>query len=311
MLALIRFVFGMSSSIFPKLSSKLAFRLFCTPMKTRNRSAHHLAKLEVARKQFEPANYHSVPYAGGHVAAYEFVNNRQNQSESKTVFVIHGWQSNSLLMGSFLEPLISDGWRVVFIDLPGHGRSSGKTCHVPLAVAAVHAVSSHLGKCDAMITHSLGGAIAAATIAGTLKGWPPLPVTHLVTISSPCSVKKIFEDFYRQINLGKKAQQHFAQIVRDLSGRTADDFDVGKQLSVSKIRMLVIHAPDDKEIGLSEAESIVAQIPSAKLHLADGLGHRRIIASEEVATIAVGFLQSAGATPKTTNGQNVPDYSKS
>lgn len=302
MLALIRLFFGLSSFVAPKAAAKLAFRLFCTPQRTRNRSPRHLQTLENARKIFETAKYHSIPYEGGRIAAYEFIggfNPADNSSNndaphpdtfSKTVYVIHGWQSNSLLMSKFVDPLLSKGWRVVLIDLPGHGKSSGRVCHVPLAVSAVHAVSSKLGKCDMIIAHSLGGAIAAVVVAGTLQGFPALPVTRLVTISAPNSVEKIFNDFFEMINLGTRACRQFDAIVLALSGRTAGDFDVGGQLANLDTQMLVIHAPDDKEIPLSEAESIVAQKPDATLHLANGYGHRRIIASEEIVQTAVEFL---------------------
>jgi pimeloyl-ACP methyl ester carboxylesterase len=45
---------------------------------------------------------------------------------------------------------------------------------------------------------------------------------------------------------------------------------------------LIIHAPDDKEVPVREARAYAACAPNARLFLADGLGHRRILADREV-----------------------------
>ena len=51
-----------------------------------------------------------------------------------------------------------------------------------------------------------------------------------------------------------------------------------------------MHAPDDKEVPYSESESIAQSYPTAILKPMDGLGHRRIIASDDVVEAAVSFI---------------------
>lgn len=296
MLKLIRFLFGISNTLAPKLSAKLAFRLFCTPQHSRNRSPHHLETLSKAQAVFKSGTRHTIDYEGGSISAYEFSNNSSPTANTQlnTCYVIHGWQSNSLLMNKFIQPLVSNNMRVILIDLPGHGQSSGRLFHIPLAVSALHAVSARLGKCDMMVTHSLGGAVAATALAGTLPAHPALPVQRLVTISSPCSVEAIFNDFFKMINLGEKGRRRFSDLVLELSGCQAADFDVGKQLGQTNTELLVIHAPDDKEVLISEAEAIVAQVTNASFYESEAHGHRRIISADEVISRTVDFFLPEG-----------------
>ncbi len=290
MLTLFRILLALISAVSPRLGGKVAFRLFCTPIEAIKKSAKHQATLREAQKRFKPAIHHQLAYSGGHIAAYEF-NADKSGSGNKTVYVIHGWQSSSHLMSGFAGPLVSEGWRVVFVDLPGHGNSSGRLFHLPLAVAAIHAVSKQLGQADMMIAHSLGGSVAATVIAGSLPAYPPISVDRLVLISSPCSVTRIFSEFAKQLRLSAKSEAHMHSIVRKLSGLQTDDFDVGQQLKSVATDLLVIHAPEDKEISFSEAEEIIRCNSNAQLQPAAGLGHRRIIAAEPIIQTAAAFLK--------------------
>lgn len=303
MLPLIRFLFRFGGRIAPKSTGKVAFRLFCTPLKPKKKSANHRAVLASGEALYASATLHKVKYSGGTIAAHEFQPHHAEpvqlastaatarNTSSKTVYVLHGWQSNAWLMANFVEPLQTTGWRVICIDSPGHGLSSGRQFHLPLAVSGLHAVADALGPCDAMITHSLGGAVAATAIAGTVIHYPPMPVQKLVLISSPNSMPKIFDDFCHMVNLNEAAKASLFSMVETLSGRTVDHFTVASQLKSTAEDLLLIHAPDDKEVPFSEAEAIAACKPNVAIERAQGLGHRRIIASDDVVKKAVEFIQ--------------------
>jgi len=193
-------------------------------------------------------------------------------------------------MSHFIDPLLASGFRVVSVDLPGHGSSSGRTFHLPLAVEAMHAVRDKLGAFNAILSHSLGGAVSATTLAGTLTDYPALPIEKLVLISSPDSMHKIFDDFSNMVGLNKRANLALHRVVTTLSGKQTEDFSTGSQLTQVATQVKVIHAPDDKEVPFGEAESIVKQNPQAILESATGLGHRRIIASPDVVQSAIHFI---------------------
>jgi len=259
--------------------------------------------LSRAQQQFAGARQHMVSYSGGTIAAYEFsplrqteipecsnASSREPQHTLQTVLLVHGWQSHALFMNKFVEPLQSRGFRVIAIDLPGHGQSSGSVFHLPLAVEAMHAVLEELGHAELMISHSLGCAVVATTLAGTLPSYPSVPVSKLVLISSPDSMSNIFDDFSSMVGLNATANNALHEKVTLLSGRATEDFDTSTQLQQVQADMLLIHSPDDKEISFSQAEAIDNANESADLIPMNGLGHRRIIASEEVIAITTEFL---------------------
>ena len=292
-LVILSTVFGIASRIAPKLTGRAAFRLFCTTFEPGKNSSQSKAILENAQRLFSAATQHSIPYSGGEVAAYEFNvadADADDGTQAKTVWLVHGWQSHSLFMNKFVNPLLEHGFRVICIDLPGHGQSSGRKFHLPMAVPSLHAVRETLGEFDVILSHSLGGAVVATTLAGSVPDCPALPISKLVMISPPDSMTKIFNDFSSMIGLSQKANDELHAMVTRLSGKVTDDFATGTQLQSVSTQLLLMHAPDDKEVPYSESESIARSNPAAILKPMDGLGHRRIIASDHVVQAAVSFI---------------------
>lgn len=293
-LVLIRALVGTGSRIAPKLTGRMAFKLFCTTFPPAKKSAKHQTVLSDAKRQFDSAKRHTISYSGGIVAAFEFLPDSSITSgEPNTIWLVHGWQSHSLYMRHFIEPFLKGGFRVISIDLPGHGQSSGRTFHLPLAVAALNAVIAKLGEFNYIVSHSLGGAVVATTLAGTLPEQPAHKVDKLVLISSPNSMPEIFNNFATMIGLGHKATTELHAMVSRLTGKKTEDFSTGIQLQSSSAQILLLHAPDDKEVRYSEAEAVLHFNPTATLKPMQGLGHRRIIASNEVVQTAVDFITAS------------------
>ena len=305
-LSSIRVLFSFASKIAPKITGRVAFRLFCTTFKVGNQSSQHHAILSRAQMQYSKARHHTIAYSGGTIAAFEFspipqIDSAHNtkdtltepETEVQTVLLVHGWQSHALFMNKFVEPLQNRGFRVIAMDLPGHGQSSGRLFHLPLAVAAMHAVKEALGHANMIISHSLGGSVVATTLAGSLPSYPGVSVSKVVLISSPDSMTRIFDDFASMVGLNKIANEALHENVTRLSGLHTDDFNVSTQLQEVRADILLIHAPDDKEVPFREAEAIVQAKESAILEPMRGLGHRRIIASDEVVAMAVDFIGTA------------------
>jgi len=193
-------------------------------------------------------------------------------------------------MSHFVDPLLQRGFRVVAVDLPGHGQSSGRTFNLVLAVTALNAAIDKLGDFKLVVSPSLGGAVVATALAGTLPDQSKRCAQNLVLISAPDSMSKIFDDFAAMIGLTQKATVAFHAMVTELTGKVTDDFATGKQLIDRAAKLLLLHAPDDKEIPYSEAEAIAQVNPNATLAPAPGLGHRRIIASNDVVRTTVEFI---------------------
>ena len=193
-------------------------------------------------------------------------------------------------MAGVIASLTEAGFRVVALDLPGHGESAGRRLNMASAVRAVHEADQWFGPFSAVVGHSFGGAIAANAVVGSIDGIPKLRAGRLVMVSAPNSMPAIFRDFGRFLNLGTRTQTALAARVLELAGHPLEDFVVARQLAEHPMPALVIHAPDDKEVPAREAEQLATAGRHVRLVWAPGLGHRRILADCGVARQIVEFL---------------------
>ena len=86
------------------------------------------------------------------------------------MLVIHGWASRTEYMKPLIESYRDAGYRVVALDLPGHGHSSGRRLTMLHALDAARVAGEWFGPFAAIVGHSFGGAVAANAVAGTVKG---------------------------------------------------------------------------------------------------------------------------------------------
>ncbi len=187
-------------------------------------------------------------------------------------------------MVTIIRELVARGERVVSIDLPGHGESAGRTLNMVQAIAAVDAAWRQYGPFDAMVGHSFGGAVVVNAAAGPLGCYRARRPARLVTIASPHSMAGVFDGFGKLLGLSPDLRRAMKEEVRYLAARPITDFDTDAHLRRLAIPTLVIHAHDDKEVPAICAEMAAGAGRHVRLRWADGLGHRRIIASPEVAS---------------------------
>jgi pimeloyl-ACP methyl ester carboxylesterase len=87
-----------------------------------------------------------------------------DQGQGKTLVFLHGFTESGKIWKAFSGKLISE-YRVIIIDLPGHGKSEGLDCIHTMEIQAelVHHVlkARKIRKCI-MIGHSMGGYITLA-----------------------------------------------------------------------------------------------------------------------------------------------------
>ena len=195
-------------------------------------------------------------------------------------------------MRTIIETLRQEGFRVLSVDLPGHGSSAGRRLNLASAVVAVRAVADWFGPFAAIVGHSFGGAVAVNAAAGSIHGVAPVVTQRLVLISAPSSMPALFVDFGRFLGLGARTQVALATEVERVAGRPLADFVGADQLRDLTVPTLTIHAPDDKEVPFEEARTFEAAGDHVRLLRAPGMGHRRIIADPEVAAAIADFVMT-------------------
>ncbi|ESX05240.1 hydrolase [Mesorhizobium sp. LSJC268A00] len=290
-LKVIRGVFRAAEHVAPRLSGRAAFELFCRTPSVKALSDGERRAVDRAAGFMAEARHHRLTTKAGCVMVHEF-RPEPGRASAGTVLVVHGWRSRTEYMRALIEGFRDVGYRVASLDLPGHGQSLGRHLNMVNAVEAVRVASEWFGPFKAIVGHSFGGAVAANAIAGSIRGIHPVAAERLVLVAAPSSLPAIFADFSRMLNVGPRSQVSMADQVKRLSGRPLHEFTGDRQLAEAPVPTLVIHAPDDREVPADHARRYAGAGSHVRLHWADGLGHRRILADKGVIERAVTFVKN-------------------
>src|SRR4029078_6760274 len=87
------------------------------------------------------------------------------------VYLVHGWGGRAEQLGAFVGPLVARGFRVIAVDGPGHGESSGRRSSGVEIGRALADVAAQCGPARGVIAHSLG----AAAVTFAIREGPPVP----------------------------------------------------------------------------------------------------------------------------------------
>lgn len=284
----IRGLFRIGELVSPRLSGRLAFELFCRTPNPQRLSTKERAVVEAAAPFMAAARRHDLATRFGRFAAYEF-RPAHGHAHWPRALVIHGWRSRTEHMRPIIQRLLEKGFRVVAVDLPGHGHSPGRRLHMANAVASVQAASQWLGPFDTIVGHSFGGTVAVNAVAGSIAGVPAIPTDRLVLLAAPSAMGEIFDNFARFAGLGRRTRIHLDRQVERVAGKPLERYVGAEMLARIQVPTLVIHAPEDKEVPASNAGEYGAAGPHVRLQWVPGLGHRRIIVDSEVAAVVAAY----------------------
>jgi pimeloyl-ACP methyl ester carboxylesterase len=290
-----RFVLGQGGRLFPGLAGMAAFELFCRTADPAKPSAKEKAAIGRAAPIMNEARHHRLKISSGCVMAHQFRANPLVPRQGKAL-VLHGWRSRTDLMALMIKDLTGHGWDAVGLDLPGHGGSSGRRLNLKLGVEAANAAADWLGPFDVIVGHSFGGAVGVSAVTGAIAGARVLRPAKLVTISAPSSMPDLFAGVGRFFGLGKRAQAAMERRIHKIAGRPLSEFVSSNQIKAYGGEVLVIHAPDDREVAFSEAETMSNDNSHVSLKAFDGLGHRRIITDPAVFAAIRNFAAFSPAT---------------
>ncbi|CAM5761338.1 alpha/beta fold hydrolase [Bosea minatitlanensis] len=279
-----------ASFLAPGPAGKLAFRLFCTPPRRRVRRENAGRGAAGPGRRLAGAQAASVPFPCGSAQAYVF--DPDGAGRRGTVLLVHGWSSEAAFMTAFVSPLREAGFRVVAFDLPAHGASTGRVLDMPLGVASLAAVARAFGPIHAVVSHSFGGLIALAALAGSVPGQPPVSAGRLAMIAAPSSVKRITRRFGAGIGLGRRGQAALERRIHAVAGNPVEVFDGSAQLAAIRLPTLIVHDRQDRELAFDHAEALAAAGSFARLEETQGFGHRRILQAKPVIDSVTRFVRA-------------------
>ncbi len=201
-----------------------------------------------------------------------------------TILLVHGWEGRGSQMGAFAAPLVEAGYRAVTFDSPAHGETGGSLSSLPEMTNAVAVVAAAVGPLHGLIAHSFGCAAAALAVERGLQ------LQRLAFIAPPADFGGFLLRTVRSFGLPDRVYDHLTRAIEDR-------FDISWE-AVRRITMeaandtplLVAHDRGDPETTYEGGLQVHRAWPRSQLLTTDGLGHRRILRSREVATKVAGFI---------------------
>ena len=238
----------------------------------------------------------------------------RNRSNGMPVLLIHGAGENHLVWPIGLRRL--PGTIVYAIDLPGHGKSTGRGYATIEAYADWIVLFMRATRLDRaiLIGHSMGGAIAQ--LCG-LKY--PDRVTGLVLIATsaklrvaPQLLQLVESDFVAAVDLvnqwvwGAETPDEIKQLGKQQllkirpetlldDYRACDAFDVRDHLAEISARTLIIAGEADQMTPLKHATFLAEQLPHARWVTVPQAGHMVMLEAAEIVTRAVSEFVGEGA----------------
>lgn len=287
-----RLTFAQLERLSPHASGRLAFALFC---RTPSRNPSGLKAKQVFRQGTERlrgAETVRLALSRGMAAAHLLRETTAPVHGASRILVVHGWGSRAEYLTEMAAGLLAAGAEVVLLDLPGHGRSSGRCLDLRIAAEAIVAAERQFGPFAGVVGHSFGGASVMMAAGGVFCDIPKLQCPRFAVIGAPSSITDVFNNFAGAVGLGRASLAAMRARVQLLSGRSVEELDgvaVARRLDRP---LLVVHAEDDKEVHVGHAQRYIGVSPHIRHLWANGHGHRRIVSAPEVIRAVGAFLLS-------------------
>lgn len=259
----------------PRLSGRLATRLWFTPWRL-PLSERAVAKQAGWLRRTRPLE---IDLGDVRLKSYE-------AGRGPTVLLVHGWGDSARSMGAFVDPLTDAGFRVLAIDLPGHGQTSGGQTDALEMAAAIRAVAHSAGPLHGVVAHSMG---AHATLLAMRDG---LRAERALLISPAVFLDSAIGPFAAMFSLSDRTVDGLrAEIERRYGSDVWTDFAAIRFVKDLSIPALIVHDPDDPQVPFSDARALAATWKSARLEAAKDVGHTGILRDPSVVNRGVAFLR--------------------
>lgn len=252
--------------VFPPIASRIAYRRFFRPRRSRPRDIDGLATCDLALQ-------------GDRIRVYEGGN-------GPAVLVVHGWESSAARLEGLLHALIANGFRAVAFDMPAHGNSPAEETDILQITNVIMTLNETRGPIFAAIGHSFGGVCLINALRSHLE------VARLVLFSTPSSLAGMIDKYCRTLGIRRTTR---ARLVRAIGKRLASfqlerEFDLRLLLHDSAVPTLIIHDRQDPVVPFWEGEALCRARADIELIVTDGLGHSGIVRDAATVGKCISFI---------------------
>jgi len=267
---LVRFVMRTGSQLAPKFAARRFASQFLTPMRAPTPERELRWTAGASRHHVRSGDYDLAVWSAG--------------LGGPQILLVHGWSGRGSQLGAFIEPLVRAGFEVNWFDLPAHGKSTGRQAGLVHAVEAVERVVDWLGGVHTVVGHSMG---AAATTVAASRG---ADIGRMAYLAPPDDVGSYLPIVGKMIGLSSDVIEDAQRVIEARYGILFDDFIPTRYAACLEQPLLALHDPSDLEVSVAEVERLVELWPDSKLHLTEGLSHRRIVRDARVVSCVVDYV---------------------
>jgi pimeloyl-ACP methyl ester carboxylesterase len=207
----------------------------------------------------------------------------------RRALLIHGWEGTSAQLAPWGRALAERGFRASALDLPAHGRSSGRRTNLVEIAGVIERTADHLGGApEVVVAHSLG---AAATVLALARG---LGVRRALLVAPPAELEPFADLFASWLGLDARVRARLQERIEDAIGAEWAKISPARLVrDLGAIPSLVVHDAHDREVPVEHGRRLAAAWPGSRFVETRGLGHNRILAAPEVAAPGLEFLATA------------------
>ncbi len=248
-------VLNLIAVIWPRMSGKLSFQLFCTPRKGRS----YTSKEE---RFLASSHMERLPVQDFEIQCYHWKGDRP------CVLLAHGWDSNAARWRALITALRNNGFEVAALDAPALGKSGSKRTNGVLYAEAIQVAARRYSP-RYIVGHSFGGMATAYFCSNTDE----VPIQKLFLLGTPSRLSTVVKEFYRILGLSRRAQRAMSRHFEQSFDLKVDQFSVEQFIAKVQVPGYVIHDRGDIVVPLKEAEAIHRNWPDSELWITENFGH--------------------------------------
>ncbi len=235
-------------------AAEKALQLFATPRKGKHTEKH--------QKFLNTAQKETLVYDNLNIATYKW------QGNAKTILLVHGWESNAARWKKKIKALLKEGYTIIALDAPAHGKSGSDTFNAILYSEFINVVATKFQP-KIIIGHSVGA--MASTFF--MHKYQFNIIDKLVLLGSPSDFKDVFKRYVIMMGYNKRIEKQLDTIIYNRFGQYPSYFSVASFVKTISQKGLLIHDTEDEIIPYSDVKLIHSNYKNAELITTSGFGH--------------------------------------
>ncbi|WP_111685437.1 alpha/beta hydrolase [Winogradskyella tangerina] len=243
-----------TSLVSSKYASKKALNLFASPRKGRY--------TDEQRKVISTALFQEVDFDGTSIATYRW------HGKGKTILLSHGWESNASRWSYILDELIAQGYDIIALDGPAHGRSGGKLFNALLYSEFINVIAKKFQP-EIVMGHSVGGMASVFF----MHNHPLESVEKMILLGAPAHFTGVFSRYKSLMGYNRRISEGLDNIVLERFGKPVDYFSAANFTKSIDAKGLIIHDKNDKIIPYEDALLFANRYKNSELITTSGFGH--------------------------------------